>query len=260
MRYRIVLLLTLLLQSAWGFGQNIPAPMEPRRIVNDYADLFSPSQEQALEQKLVRFNDSTSSQITVVTLKSLDGYPAVDYAQRLGQKWGVGQKGKDNGIVILVKPKIGRERGEAAISVGYGLEGVIPDIIASRIVRNEMIPSFKRGNYYQGVDHATTIIMDLSRGEYTATQYAKKKSDRGGFPLFVLFPIFFFFILPLFVKRHRGYTTGSSHGSAVPPFFIGGFGSSRSNFDSFSSGGGSFGGFGGFGGGSFGGGGAGGSW
>lgn len=259
MRFKIVLLLALLLHAVLGIGQNIPQPMEPRRIVNDYAKLFSPAQEKALEQKLTRFDDSTSSQITVVTLKSLDGYPAIDYAQRLGQKWGVGQKGKDNGIVILIKPKIGRERGEAAISVGYGLEGVIPDIIASRIVRNEMIPAFQRGNYYQGVDQAVTIIMDLSRGEYTANQYAKKQSGKGGFPIFILFPIFFFFILPLFVKRHRGYTTGS-HGSAVPPFFIGGFGSSRSNYDSFSSGGGSFGGFGGFGGGSFGGGGAGGSW
>ena len=81
----------------------------------------------------------------MVTVPSLNGHDINDYAARLGEKWGIGQKGKDNGIVILIKPKSGREKGEVAISVGYGLEGVVPDVTASRIIRNEIrFPLFKQ--------------------------------------------------------------------------------------------------------------------
>lgn len=259
-KYIALFLLVLLFGSMTpSFGQDFPEPMQPRRIVNDFTQMFSSQEQAALEQKLRVFNDTSSTQIAVVTVPSLGGYDANDYAQRLAEKWGIGQKGKDNGILIVVKPKIGREKGEVAIAVGYGLEGVVPDAIASRIVRNEIIPAFKSGQYYTGINNATTVLMKLTGGEFTAEQYAK--GGNGGFP----FPILLILLLcfaPLFFKRRKGYTTSSQGSSAAPFIFfggLGGFGGGRGNddFGSFSSGSG---GFGGFGGGGFGGGGASGSW
>lgn len=254
MKYFIFYILFLFL-SLSGNGQDFPEPMKPKRIVNDFTGLFTPQQNQALEQKLRHFNDTSSTQIAVVTIPSLNGYEPNDYAQRLAEKWGVGQKGKDNGLLVLVKPKSEREKGQVAIAVGYGLEGVIPDAIASRIIRNEIIPEFQQNNYYSGVNKATDVLMKLASGEFTAEQYNKKnKKDRGGL---IFLPFLIVFLLPLFIRRRKGYTTGSHGGGGVPPIFFGGFGGRGSNFGSFSSGGGSFGGFGG---GGFGGGGASGSW
>ena len=97
--------------------------MSPPHLVNDFAGLLDEAQRRSLEQKLADFDRETSTQITVVTVDDLDGYAPADYAQRLHDKWGVGRKGKDNGILILVKPSQPDSRGEAYISVGYGLEG-----------------------------------------------------------------------------------------------------------------------------------------
>lgn len=240
-------------------AQDIPDPMQPRRIVNDFTGLFSKQEQASLERKLRNFNDSTSTQIAVVVVPTLNGYDINDYAARLGEKWGVGQKGKDNGIVLLVKPKTNRERGEVAISVGYGLEGVIPDVIASRIIRNEIIPEFQQDKYYRGVDKALTVLMDLSKGEYTADEY-KKKSEGGIADFIIGFIIFAVLLLLIFRRRGGGgYSPGHSSGGGFFIFPMGGFGggSSSGGFGGFSSGGGSFGGFGG---GSFGGGGSSGSW
>lgn len=236
-------------------AQDFPEPMKPRQMVNDFTRLFSSQQKQALEQKLRNFNDTSSTQIAVVTVPSLQGYDPNDYAQRLAEKWGIGRQGKDNGLLVLVKPKSQREKGQVAIAVGYGLEGVIPDAIASRIIRNEIIPAFQQGNYYTGINKATDVLMQLSGGEFTAEQYAKK--DREGNGGLVIIPFLVIFLLPLFFRRRKGYTTGSHGNGGVPPIFFGGLGGRGGNFGSFSGGSGSFGGFGG---GSFGGGGASGSW
>lgn len=238
------------------FAQDFPEPMSPPRIVNDFTNMLTPEQANALERKLRNFNDTSSTQIAVVTVPSLEGYDPNDYAQRLAEKWGIGQKGKDNGILLLVKPKSQRENGQVAIAVGYGLEGVVPDAIASRIIRNEIIPQFQNGNYYAGINNATDVLMKLTGGEFTAEQYAKKgDSDTGGW---IVLPFLVVFLVPLFMRKRRGYTTGSHGSGGVPPIFFGGLGGGRgSNFGSFSGGSGSFGGFGG---GSFGGGGASGSW
>ena len=237
-------------------AQDFPEPMIPRQIVNDFTGLFTSQQKNALEQKLRNFIDTSSTQIAVVTVPSLQGYDPNDYAQRLAEKWGIGQKGKDNGILILVKPKTQREKGQVAIAVGYGLEGVVPDAIASRIVRNEIIPEFQQANYYAGINKATNVLMQLSGGEFTAEQYANK--DREGAGTLIFLPLLIIFLLPLLFRRRRGYTTGSHGSGGVPPIFFGGLGrGGGSSFGSFSGGGGSFGGFGG---GSFGGGGASGSW
>lgn len=156
--------------------------------------------------------------------------------------------------MILIKPKKGNEKGQVAIAVGYGLEGVVPDAIASRIIRNEVIPEFQKGRYYAGVDKATNVLMDLTGGEYTADEYAKRTGEGGLAWLWI--PLGILFLIPLFVKRRKGYTTGGHDKDGFPPIFFGGFGGG-SSFGSFRGGSGSFGGFGG---GSFGGGGASGSW
>ena len=245
----VLLVLVMSIQA-----QDFPEPMRPKRIVNDFTQLFTPQQQAALEKKLRNFNDTSSTQIAIATVPTLNGYAPNDYAQRLAEKWGVGQKGKDNGILILIKPKKGNEKGQVAIAVGYGLEGVVPDAIASRIIRNEVIPEFQKGRYYAGVDKATNVLMDLTGGEYTADEYAKRTGE-GGFA-WLWIPLGILFLIPLFVKRRKGYTTGGHDKDGFPPIFFGGFGGG-SSFGSFRGGSGSFGGFGG---GSFGGGGASGSW
>ncbi len=177
---RLILFLTLVAGiSLSSRAQDIPEPMKPRRIVNDFTGLFSKQEQAALERKLRDFNDSTSTQIAVVTVPALDGYDINDYAARLGEKWGVGQKGKDNGIVLLIKPKNNRESGQVAISVGYGLEGVIPDVIASRVIRNEIIPAFQQGNYYKGVDKALTVL--TSRKANTRLTSTRRKAKAAGY-------------------------------------------------------------------------------
>jgi uncharacterized protein len=253
-----------------GIGQEIPDPMSPPRLVNDFANILTPSQIRHLEQKLVNFDDSSSSQIVVVLVKSLNGLTKEEFADRIGEKWGVGQKGKNNGVVVLVKPKYGNDRGEVRISVGYGLEGAIPDALGKRITEIEMIPYFKQGDYFTGIDKATSTLISLAKGEYTADQYRK---DTGGNAAGILVPVIIIILIIIFMRRNSGnhYTTGSKGTSMWTALWLAsmmGNKGGRGSWGDFRSGGGNFGGwgggggggFGGFGGGSFGGGGAGGSW
>jgi uncharacterized protein len=249
------------------YSQDIPLRPDPPRLVNDLAGILSGDEVNRLEQKLVTFNDSTSTQITLVTVKSLNGYDKNDFAQRLGQQWGVGQKGKNNGIVILVKPKYPNEKGEVSIQTGYGLEGVLPDVTCKRIEDHEMIPKFAQGDYFGGISAGIAVIISITRHEYTADQYDKKTARDGKKPYGMLVPIIILVILILWIRMNRGGT--HSVGKNLPfwttLFLLGSMGRGNSgSWGNFNSGGGSFGGggggFGGFGGGGFGGGGAGGSW
>ncbi|MDD4603881.1 MAG: TPM domain-containing protein [Bacteroidales bacterium] len=247
-------------------AQDIPARPDPPKLVNDFAGVLSPGETEQLERKLVAFNDSTSTQIVVVLVKSLNGYDKNDFAYRIGQSWGVGQKGKNNGAVILVKPKYRNDPGEASIQIAYGLEGVIPDAIAKRIVENEMIPNFLNDNYYKGINAAVSTMISLTKGEFTADQYAahtKKKSS----PYAMLIPLIILAIVFLMIRssRARNYSVGKNLPFWTAFWLLGSMGHGHSgSWNDFSSGSGGFGGggggFGGFGGGSFGGGGAGGSW
>ncbi len=254
---RILTLLIAVLASLWVNAQDIPEPMSPPRLVNDFAGILRAEEQNALEQKLRSYHDSTSTQIYVVTVSDLRGYEPSDFAFRLGEKWGVGQKGKNNGIVILIKPRIGNERGRAFIATGYGMEEVIPDVVARQIVDKEMIPYFRENKYYKGIDAAINVIIDLAAGLYTAEQYSKGDSPLAG----IIFLIIFFGIIFLSASRSNRMK-GGSLGRNLPFWLLmSSMGSGRgSSFGHFSSGSGSFGGFGGGGGGSFGGGGAGGSW
>ena len=250
----------------------IPEQNRPPRLVNDFTGTLSSTQSARLEQKLVRFNDTTSTQITVVLVNSLAGYDKAQFADLLGEQWGVGQAGKDNGIVVLIKPKTSGERGEAFIAPGYGLEGAVPDAVAKRIVEEEMIPEFKRNDYYEGIEKGTNTLMALTAGEYTADEYMDRTSSGGGAGFLIPFLIFIIIAAKLMSGRRRMHHYGGRSSSL--PFWTALFlanqmgGRSGGKWNDFSSGSGSFGGFGGgggssfggFGGGSFGGGGAGGSW
>jgi uncharacterized protein len=218
----------------------------------------------ALEQKLVAFNDSTSTQIAIVIVPSLGGYDKADYAQRLGEKWGVGQKGRNNGVLILVKPKTADSRGEVQITTGYGVEGLIPDLTCSEIVDREILPAFRNGDYYGGLNNATNTLMSLARREFSAADYGQraKKSTGKNIPFGLV--IFIVFIIISMISRGSGGSNKHISTRGLPFWMLMGMMNSgrRSggSWGGVSGGGGGGGGFGGFGGGSFGGGGAGGSW
>lgn len=247
-------------------AQNKPLPQKynPPRLVSDYVSLLSPSEYQTLERKLVAYNDSTSIQIAIVLEETTEGEEIMPYAQRLAESWGIGQGNTDNGILILVTTQ---DRG-VRIHTGYGAEGFLPDGMANRIIRNMIVPNFRAGDYFTGLDKATNVIMQLGTGEYQAVSSESKK----GFPIELLFLLFVIIVIVISVANNHdrwddgddgGYYSGGQYedygrpkrrrrrgGWVITPG--GGFGSGG--------GGGFSGGFGGFGGGSFGGGGASGSW
>ncbi len=234
----------------------------PKRIVNDYGLLFDAMQLEALEKKLVAFDDSTSTQIAVVTFHELNGYPLESLANEIGEKWGVGQKGKDNGIVILISDK---DR-KVTIRTGYSAQIHVPPTIANNIIQHDMIPYFKQGDYYRGVDQATTSLQTALQGKYK--QDKQRKQDDDGIDLFTLILVIFFiiFIVSILSKGNnndQNNGNGRRRRSLLDDIIIMNSGSTIFRGGGFggSSGGGGFGGgFGGFGGGSFGGGGASGSW
>ena len=241
-------------------------PEKSTTLVTDYTNTLSPQEKQALENKLVAFNDSSSTQIAVVLLASLDGYPIDDYARRLAQAWGIGEKKKNNGALILVSMK---ER-KMTIQVGYGLEGAIPDALAKRIIEQVIKPHFKEGAYYDGLDKATDTMIGLSRGEYKADAVGKEKAPH--IPIGLILIIGGVILILLFSKfnsvrsyanmNHLSFWAAWALLSAASNRHSGGWSSFSSGGGIFGGGGGSGGGggFGGFGGGSFGGGGASGSW
>lgn len=264
----IILFSFLILVGSTLFGQTIPERPSPPRLVNDLANILSAKEIRSLEKKLVRFNDTTSNQIAVVIVNSLGEYTPSMFAFEIGHTWKVGQKEFDNGIVVLVKPKLPPDnKGEVYIAVGYGLEPAIPDAITKRIIENEMIPSFRQNDYYQGINKATTILMEMASGEITAEGYNRSSGANG---LVALLPFIIIVIILVVIRSSRSRTDGigsRGSGSIWTALWLGSMlGSGRSNSGSwgnFTGGGSGFGGgggFGGFGGGSFGGGGAGGSW
>lgn len=265
--FTFLLILLVVPFSVNGSAQDIPGKPVPPRLVNDFAGILTRQEINALENKLVAFNDSTTTQIAIVTVEDLRGYEVADYAQRLAEKWGIGQKGSNNGMLILIKPKTAASGGEVAIEQGYGLEGVIPDLICGQIIDNEIIPAFKKEQYYKGLDNATNTLMALARGEFPADKYkGTKKNDLGALVPFIIFIV----ILIIVMSMRSGGGKNQRHISnkGLPLWLLlsmmnSGRGSQRGSWGGFSGSGGfggGGGGFGGFGGGSFGGGGASGSW
>jgi uncharacterized protein len=228
--------------------------------------MLNRDQINALEEKLVAFSDSTSTQISIVTVPTLGGYDKADYAQRLGEKWGIGKKQRNNGVLILVKPKQPDSNGQVFIAQGYGLEGVLPDLTCSQIIDNDILPAFRRGDFYGGLDKAVSSIMSITHGEYTADEYGGKATKNVAKKVPFGLVLFIIFIIIMIISRGSGGSNRKNISTGGLPFWIlmgmlnSGRGSHGGSWGGFSGGGGGSGGFGGFGGGSFGGGGAGGSW
>lgn len=249
-------------------ASDIPKRPNPPRLVNDFAGILTQGEQNTLEYKLRYFNDTTSNQIVVVTVKSLNGMQPYEFATKLGEQWGVGQKKFDNGVVILIKPKYGNNLGRAFIATGYGLEGALPDATCKRIVDSEMIPSFRNGDYYGGINKAVDVVMKIASGEISAKGYNKMHQKTVPYAGLVPFFVFILIWLLMRVSNAHSYSVGNRGTSFWTALFLGsllGGGWNRGNWNNFSGGGGfgggGFGGgFGGFGGGGFGGGGAGGSW
>lgn len=260
---KILLILLLLVGPFFGQAQNVIDPPNPPRLVNDLAGVLSKEQVAILEEKLVALDDSTSNQIAIVILKSLEGYEVQEYANKLFRKWGIGNKKTNNGVLILASI----DDRKIWIEVGYGLEGAIPDVTASSIYRNEIVPEFKEQNYFRGLDNAINALSKAAVGEYK-TKRNKPSGGKSGGSAITFFIILFVVIVILGAGRGGGGGRGggmmSRRGAAnvaealIWSSLLGG----NNRGGGFGGGGGGFGGggFGGFGGGSSGGGGAGGSW
>ncbi len=256
---KIFLIICLIVFSFLGFSQNFPA--KPNKLVNDYTNTLNSTQIADLENKLVAFDDSTSIQISVVIIQSLEGYDIQDYGYQLGRAWGIGGKEKNTGILVLAS--IGDRK--MTIQTGYGMEGALPDAIAKRIIENEIKPEFKSGNYFEGLDAGTNAIISYTKGEYKNTD--QKKSGKGsGFPVGLLVLIVIVVVALISKGGNGGGGRNVIGGRGGANIFwwslLAGMGNSgRGGGGGFGGGGSSGGGgFGGFGGGSFGGGGASGSW
>ncbi len=248
LRNIVTFLLLLLGLNTWA--QKFPE--KPNRLVNDYTQTLSTEESNALEQKLLAFNDSTSTQIAVVLINDLEGYDVADYAVRLAEKWGIGQAKKNNGIILLVS--VGDRK--VTIQTGYGMEGALPDAIARRIIEVAIKPNFKQGEYFQGLDQATDAIIAYTKGEFKSEPSSKK--GRGSFPMGLI--VIIIMIIVVVAKKIGGGGNGqviSGRGASSPFWWLlmGGGGHGGGGYS-----GGDGGGFGGFGGGSFGGGGASGDW
>ena len=231
-------------------------PPKPSFIlpVIDSTNTLSSYEKKALYDKLKVYNDTTSTEILVMIKNSTYGEDIAMYAINLGHKWEIGGKGKDNGVVVLVA----KEDRKLWIATGYGVEHLLTDALSKRIVEQIITPQFKQGNYYEGLDRATSAIMQILNGEYKGTPQG---DGGGGIP--VVFIIIFVIVLLIILsgrnKRNGGNGGNKRNGatqSILEAIILSRAG--RGGFGGGGFGGGSSGG--GFGGGGFGGGGAGGSW
>ena len=251
----ISLLVSFISFSQESFDLEKLLTQKPSQLVNDFTNTLTPDQRQALENKLVAFNDSTSTQIAVVIIPSLNGNDISDFNVKLGRAWGVGGKEFNNGVVLL----IAKGDRKLNIATGYGVEGALPDITSKHIIDDVIRPDFKGDDYYRGIEEGTDAIIQAIKGEYTAPKsYGNKGSGGGGKFIFIIIAIILFLV---FSGGKGGGGSFMSRRGAMP-FILGSLlgGGGRGGGGWSGGGGGSSGGFGGFGGGSFGGGGASGSW
>lgn len=261
---RFLLVITLLLFHYIGFSQyTIPKKPSVQTSIYDYADVLNANEEKLLEDKLVHFSDSTSTQIVIITVNDLKGEDIGILTPKWAQEWGIGQAKEDNGVLILLS----KDDRKIWISPGYGLEHLLTAGITGEIVRNEIIPEFKSGSYYNGLNAGTDAVFDVIKGSYKGSR--KKTTKDSVIPS--LFIILFIIIVIIIISRNKnnrnnnGSGGNSTGGPSLMDIIIlssmgrgggGSFGGGSSSGGGF--GGGGFGG--GFGGGGFSGGGAGGSW
>ncbi len=259
--------LLLLLSSCILFAQyNVPEKPSFIPPVIDSTQTLSQQEYKRLYDKLKHYNDSTSTEVMVVIIPTTKGENIGLLTPRWAHKWGIGQEKEDNGVFIL----LAKNDRKIWISPGYGVEHLLTAGINGEIIRNEIIPEFKKGDFYSGLDKGTNAIFDVLSGAYQNN----RQSSSGEFPVFLLillFIIFIIFLIAISKNRkggHRGGNKGNrTDGTSILDAIIlsnmgrGSYGRSSSSGGFGGFGGGSSGGFGGFGGGGgFSGGGAGGSW
>lgn len=256
-------LLVCFLFTQISFAQfTIPEKPSFQTSVYDYANVLSATEKGQLEEKLIKYSDSTTTQIVIITIESLKGEDIGILTPKWGQQWGIGGTAKDdNGVLIL----LAKAERKIWISAGYGLEDRLSAGIGGEITRNIIIPEFKAGSYYKGLDKGTDAIIDVFKGKYKGER-KQIKGEKKGFPIMPIIVIVI--IILVLISRNKGGGGGNSGNRGGGPSLLdvlilsslgrnsggGGFGgSSGGGF-----GGGGFGG--GFGGGGFSGGGSGGDW
>ena len=247
-----LLILVFILSGMYANAQfTIPDKPSFQTSVYDYADVLSQVEEKELENKLIRYSDSTSTQIVVISVEDLKGEDIGILTPKWAQEWGIGQEKEDNGILILLSKK---DR-KIWISPGYGVEERLTAGVNGELTRNIIIPEFKAGSYYSGLDKGADAIFKVLQGKYKGSR--KKESN---FPVGIIVVVVVFLVL-VFSKRNSGGNGGRSGGLDLGDMIIlSSLGRSGGGFGGGSFGGGSGGFGGGFGGGGFSGGGAGGSW
>lgn len=262
--FQFAFLFIILFSSNCMFSQfTIPEKPSFQTSVYDYAKVLNPEEKAQLEEKLIRYSDSTSTQIVVITIESLKNEDVSQLATKWAHTWGLGQAKEDNGVIIL----LAKNERKIAINPGYGLEDRLTAGIGGEIIRNIIIPEFKAGSYYKGLDKGADALFDVFKGKYKGE---RKETKEKSFPIF---PIIVIVVILLFLfSRNKGGGSGNSgnRGGGVGPSLLdviilsslgrggGGSGFGGSSGGGFGGGGGGFGG--GFGGGGFSGGGSSGSW
>lgn len=242
----------------------IPDKPKFQTSVYDYVGLLSGGEKIALENKLVKYSDSTSTQIVVVVIPSTEGEQIAYLAANWGEKWGIGQAKEDNGILML----LAKNDKKITISTGKGVEHLLTDFTSRQIIENDIVPQFRRGRFYGGLDKGADAVFKVMNGEYKGTRKKSTQFDPGFIIFFIIIIFFISFIFNRGNKNNRGggrrYRRKTLAGDIFETIILsnsgrGGFGGG--GFGGSSGGGFSSGGFGGgFGGGSFGGGGATGGW
>lgn len=259
MKQLLSIIFSLLFVAA--IAQKSIPKQNPPRLFNDFAGLVTKYDADNLEHQLVALDDSTSNQIVVITVPSLNGEVIEDVAINTFRSWGIGNKKTNNGVLLL----IAKEDKKIRIEVGYGLEGAIPDIVAGQIIREDLKPAFQQGNYVSGIQQAVKHLSQAAAGEYHVKR-EKGKAINGGS---ILLLIFILFVILMIVGNsgggNSGYANRNGFRNVAENLFwmniLSGGGRSSGGGGGWSDwGGGGGGGFGGFGGGSSGGGGASGGW
>ena len=229
--------LILVLISSFSFALEVPSRPEGR--VTDQTRTLSPSEIEALDRKLANFERETTNQVAVLLIPSLEGDSLEDYSIRLAEKWKIGQKERNNGAILLIIKNDHKIR----IEVGYGLEGALPDALAGTIIRDEIAPRFRAGQFYQGIEAGIDAIMAATRGEYKARPEKRRSSLLASWlPLLIPLLFFGFFALAASQARRRHYHSGGSGGWISGGGFFGGGSSWGDSGGGFSGGGGDFGG------------------
>jgi uncharacterized protein len=265
--FRDILLILALLFTGLGYSQDdgpskslSDAPPTVKKYVVDETGTLTSSQINSLMTKLVNFEKATTNQIIVYLIPSLNGEPIENVAVEIARKNKIGKKDNNNGVLVLVAMKDRKMR----IEVGYGLEGALTDAISSQIIRNDMQPEFKKGNYYEGLDKAVDDIIAVTKGEYAADKKGKKNETGSIIFVIVMFLMVIGFIIFAIIRKASRFgrrmvtgSRGSGLGDVATGFLIGSLlnnsgwssgssgsdsGSSGSDFGSFSGGGGDFGG------------------